>query len=86
MDEKCPNLDRAKNRKYLPYCMIFFQNHCTSKTYSFQFKKCEYLDCLRHNLLHGDSPFNVFPDPVTTKVVGVFHYLPGGDPQEKISR
>ena len=66
-----------------PVLLDFFQRHCSLKTYFFQVKKCIYLDCLHHKSLLGDSTINVFPDPVTTEVVGVFHYQPGSNPEEK---
>ena len=46
LDERFPNMDGMNNAKKSTEVQDFFQKHCTSRTYFFQVKNCNDLDCL----------------------------------------
>ena len=48
----------------------------------FQVKKFSYLHCLDYKPLRGDSPIDVFPDPMPAEVDVVLHYKLGSDPEK----
>lgn len=83
MDKTYPNIDSMNDAKKVSQSTLFFQKHCTLRTYFFQVNKCNDLECLHHKPLHGGSQIDVFLDPVPSEVEGVLHYQLESNPWEK---
>lgn len=74
LDERFPNMDGMNNAKKSTEVQDFFQKHCTSRTYFFQVKNCNDLDCLNDKPMCSDSSIDGFLDPVSIEVDCVLHY------------
>ena len=66
-----------------PMVLEFYEKHCTSRTYIFQVRKCNNLNCTYRKPTRGSTEVEVFPDLVPYELDGNLYYQPGSDPAEK---
>ena len=83
IDERFAGMNSLADSKSVPNVAEFFEKHCASRTYFFQIRKCNDVDCKYHKPIRGNKEIDIFPDPVPHEVDGVLHYEPGSDAEEK---
>ena len=66
-----------------PIVKDFYEKHCIKRTYFFQVKKCDDVQCPFHQPITTGNRIDDFPDPIPYDDNGVERYKEGTDNEEK---
>ena len=74
LDDNSQYINNINEMKNYPMVSEFNEKHCTSRTYFFQVRKCNNLNCTYHKPTRGSTEVEVFSDPLK-RMLEVFAYV-----------
>ena len=83
LDDNFQHINNINEMKNYPMVLEFYEKQCTLRTYFFQVRKCNNLNCTYRKPTRGSTEVEVFPDPVPYELDGNLHFQPFSHPAEK---